>query len=184
MAMLAAVLLAGLLPAVPASGETLPPLTTLQLSATSKWTDSLGTYHVVGQGTNGDPALTGRFIKVACTIHDQTKAGNPALTTYAYTEADLLKPVEKSPVEVSFLATNVNSSLGPLQQVAFTFERFPGAPAWTCSGNGSIGSLAEAPAPTTDVTPSPLAFAPQIDLIPSLAQTVSVSNIGTGDLHV
>src|SRR5207248_11186602 len=30
-----------------------------------------------------------------------------------------------------YLATNVNSSLGPLQQVAFTFGRFPGAPAWT-----------------------------------------------------
>ena len=261
--MLAAVLLAGLVPAVPALGETLPPLTTLQLSATSKWTDSLGAYHVVGQVTNGDPTLTGRFVKVACTIHDQTKAGNPAVNTYAYTEADLLKPAEKSPFEVIFLgapethdpatcvdsgvvshavpnhdfavaitsvatgsdgvqqvngtitnnrnatvgpvklmltyysgpgvpvdatshylATNVNSSLGPLQQVAFTFERFPGAPAWTYSGSGSIGSLAEAPAPTTDVTPSPLAFAPQIDLIPSLAQTVSVSNIGTGDLHV
>ena len=78
--MLAAVLLAGLVPAVPAFGENLPPLTTLQLSATSKWTDSLGAYHVVGQVTNGDPTLTGRFIKVACTIHDQTKgwdSGNP-----------------------------------------------------------------------------------------------------------
>ena len=92
--MLAAVLLAGLVPAVPAFGENLPPLTTLQLSATSKWTDSLGAYHVVGQVTNGDPTLTGRFIKVACTIHDQTKAGNPAVNTYAYTEADLLKPAE------------------------------------------------------------------------------------------
>src|SRR5437879_1865208 len=255
-------MLVGLLPSLPAFGESLPPLTTLQLSALSQWTDG-GTYHVVGEVTHSDATRTGRFIRVACTIHDQTKPGNPAVNGFAYAEAELLKPAEKSPFEVLFLAapathdpatcaisgvvshavpnhdfavaitsvatgsdgvqqvngtitnnrnatvgpvklmltyysspgvpvdetshylaTNVNSSLGPLQQVAFTFERFPGALAWTYSGSGSIGSMAEAPAPTTDVTPSPLAFAPQIDLIPSLAQTVSVSNIGTGDLHV
>src|SRR6266571_6564620 len=103
MPVLACLLLPVLVPAVPAFGESLPPLTTLQLSATSQWTDSLGTYHVVGQVTNGDPTLTGRFIKVACTIHDQTKAGNPPVNAYAYTEADVLKPAEKSPFEVIFL---------------------------------------------------------------------------------
>ena len=69
----------------------------------------------------------------------------------------------------------------------FTFERIPpppGGPVWTYTGSASIGSLAEAPAPTTDVSPVSLAFSPQIDLIPSAAQTVTVSNIGTGDLHV
>jgi hypothetical protein len=267
MAMLAAVLLAGLAPAVPAFGENLPPLATLQLSATTQWTDGLGTYHVVGEVTNGDAALTGRFIKVACTIHDQTRTGSPAVTTFAYTEADLLRPAEKSPFEVIFLGapashdpaactvsgvishavpnhdfavavtsvttgsdgvqqvkgtitngrnasvapvklmltyygslgvpvdetshyltTNASSSLGPLQQVAFTFERIPppqpGGPIWTYTSGASIGSLAEAPAPTTDVSPALLPFSPQIDLIPSAAQTVIVSNIGTGDLHV
>lgn len=263
--MLAALLLTGLVPAVPARGESLPPLTTLQLSATSQWTDSIGVYHVVGEVTNGDPTQTGRFIKVACVIHDQTKTANPAVASFAYTEAEVLKPGEKSPVEVLFLnapalhdlatcgvtggiahavpnhdfavaitsvttgsdgvqrvsgtitnnrnatvgpvklmltyygspgvpvdetshylTTNVNSSLGPLQQVGFTFDRLPppNGPAWTFTGNASIGWLAEAPAPTTELSPSSLAFAPQIDLTQSAAQTLTVLNIGTGDLHV
>ncbi len=248
MAMLAAVLLAGLAPAVPAFGENLPPLATLQLSATTQWTDGLGTYHVVGEVTNGDAALTGRFIKVACTIHDQTRTGSPAVTTFAYTEADLLgapashdpaactvsgvishavpnhdfavavtsvttgsdgvqqvkgtitngRNASVAPVKLMltyygslgvpvdetshYLTTNASSSLGPLQQVAFTFERIPppqpGGPIWSYAGSASIGSLAEAPAPTTDVSPALLPFSPQIDLIPSAPQTVTVSNIG------
>ena len=263
--MLAAAMLAGLLPSLPASGETLPPLTTLQISALSAWTDSLGNYRVVGEVTNGDATLSGRFIKVQCTIHDQTKIGNPAVTLLAFAEAELLKPAEKSPFEVIFqaapathdaatcavsgrvthaipdhdfavtitgvttgtdgnqqvkgnitnnrnasvgpvklmltyytspgvpvdetshyLTTNANSSLGPLQQVDFIFERFPppNGPAWTYTGSGSIGSLAEAPAPTTELAPTSLAFGPQIDGTPSAAQTLNVANIGTGDLHV
>ena len=264
--MLAGAMLVGLLPSLPAFGENLPPLTTLQVSALSQWNDGLGAYHVAGEVSNGDPTKTGRFIKVGCTIHDLTKTGNPAVNNFAFAEADLLKPAEKSPFDVIFLAppathdlatcavsgvvahavpnhdfavavtsvttgsdgvqqvngtitnsrnatvgpvklmltfysgpgvpvdetshylaTNVNSSLGPLQQVPFTFERIPpppGGPVWTYTGSASIGSLAEAPAPTTDVSPVSLAFSPQIDLIPSAAQTVTVSNIGTGDLHV
>ena len=85
-----------------------------------------------------------------------------------------------------YLATNANSTLGPTQQVTFTFDRLtpPNGPAWTYSGSPSIGLLAEAPAPTTEMSPSLLAFAPQIDAIPSAAQTLFVSNIGNGDLHV
>ncbi|MDQ6713500.1 MAG: choice-of-anchor D domain-containing protein [Candidatus Dormibacteraeota bacterium] len=267
LSILTAAMLAGALPATPAFGENLPPLPTLQRSPLSLWTDGAKAYHVAGEITNGDGTQSGRFIRVQCTIHDQTKVGNPAVTTFAYAEADILKPGEKSPFEVVFfpapathddasctvsgsvshavpnhdfavaitsvtiapnglqqisgtvtnnrnatvgpvklmlthysspapglpvdetshyLATNASSSLEPLQQVAFTFDRVtpPNGPAWSYAGNASIAWLAEAPAPTTDLTPSPLAFAPQIDAIPSAPRTLTVSNIGTGDLHV
>src|ERR1700704_2929954 len=100
--MLAGAMLVGLLPSLPAFGENLPPLTTLQVSALSQWNDGLGAHHVVGEVTNGDPTKPGRFIKVGSTIHDLTKTGNPAVNNFAFAEADLLKPAEKSPFDVIF----------------------------------------------------------------------------------
>jgi len=78
------------------------------------------------------------------------------------------------------------SAQGKLPQVVVTFVRVPtpSGPAWSDAGSASSGWLEVGRTTTTDVSPSLLAFAPQIEAIRSAAQTVTVSNIGTGDLHV